>query len=169
MIVLPMIFLLVPVLSKYKTEPHTTTTVLPSSRVPHWGHKVCDTLKYCPYRLESYIRQETGMVFCIDSKNSTIKSVTLFSSIYCESLRQFNATVSQKIATSLQKFFNDEKAGSEKSVTLKDKECPFVIFEPWITYCFDRKKYLKYVMLEGDLKLDSQEAYRLKIYLAAFL
>jgi len=74
----------------------------------------------------------------------------------------------QDIATSLQKFFNDEKANSEKSVTSKDKECPFIIFEPWVTYCFDRKMYLKYVMLEGDLKLDSQEAYRLKIYMYFF-
>jgi len=62
----------------------------------------------------------------------------------CEILRHFNACVSQEIATSLQKFFNDEKANSEKSVTSKDKECPFV-------------------------KLDSQEAYRLKIYMYVFL
>jgi len=95
--------------------------------------------------------------------------VPLYSKLYCESFRQFNSSVSQKIATSLQKVFNDEKTGSEKAVTLQDKECRFVIFEPWVTYCFDRKKYLKYVMLEGDLKIDSQEAYRLKIYLAAFL
>jgi len=112
----------VPVLSKYETEPPKTTTTLPTSRVQQWGLKNCDTLKFCPYRLESYISQEKGVVFCIDSKNSTVKSVTLYRKPYCESLRQFDSSVSQKIATSLQKFFNDEKVGSEKSVTLKDKE-----------------------------------------------
>jgi len=76
----------------------------------------CDTLKFGEYRLESYISQEKGVAFCIDGKNSTVKSVTLYSKLYCESLRQFNSNVSQKIATSLQKLFNDEKAGSEKSV-----------------------------------------------------
>jgi len=53
MIGLPLLFLLMPVLSKYETEPPKTTTTLPTSRVPQWGLKNCDTLKFCMYRLES--------------------------------------------------------------------------------------------------------------------
>jgi len=73
MIVLPMLFLLVPVLSKYETEPVTTTSQ-PSSRVPQWGFKACDTLVICPYRLESYLSTEKSVIFCLESKTSAVKS-----------------------------------------------------------------------------------------------
>jgi len=125
-------------------SPHAnvgpTITTVPSSRVSQWGLKACDTLKFCPYRLERYISQEKGMVFCVDSKNSTVKSVTLYSRIYCETLRQFNASVSQKNAASLQEFFKDEKFASDKAEELKEGgQCPFIIFEPWVTYFLTEK------------------------------
>jgi len=169
MIVLPVLMLLVPVLSKYQTEPPPTTTVQPSSRVPQWGLKPCDTLALCPYRLESYLSTEKSVIFCLESKTSAVKSVTLYNRQYCEVLFQFNSTVSQTVAKSLKRFFENEKLASNKTVKSNDPDCPIVLYDNWVTYCFDRKKYLKNVFFASFVKHDSQEAYRLKIYMAAFL
>jgi hypothetical protein len=88
----------------------------------------------------------------------------------CEVIQSFNSTVSKIIAISLQSFFNEEtKSSIEVKNTSVDTECPIVRQDPWVKYCLTVAKKLKMVTLGGDIVLDSQEAYRLKIYAAGFI
>jgi len=56
MIVLPIMFLLVPVLSKYKTELSTTKAPVSTLRAMPW--RLSDSLSLCPYRFESYMSRK---------------------------------------------------------------------------------------------------------------
>jgi len=170
MIVIPLLLLLVPAWAKYQTDSETTKAPVPTPRAMQWGPKNCDTLTVCVYRLEAYIGQNESVIFCLESKSSFLDSVAIYNRKQCKVIRKFNASASRIISKYLKDFFdNDEKYVLTKvTETSKDENCPYYIAKPWVTFCLDTRKSFKSVILGSDVFLNSQEAYKSKIYMIAF-
>jgi len=52
---------------------------------------------------------------------------------------------------------------------IKRRKLSVLYSKTWVTFCLDTRKSFKSVILGDDVFLNSQEAYKLKIYMIAFI
>jgi len=169
LITLPLMLLIVPAFCRYQTEPQSTPGPSNIYNPPRLVNKMCDTLSVCIYRLESYIGQNTTAVFCLEPKSSFVDGMTIYDRKNCKPLWKYNSSAARTISKYLKDFFDNEQEATRFLGTSKDKTCPFVTYKPWVTFCFSLIKLLSTVVLGVNVTLTSQEAYRLKIYMHAFV
>lgn len=142
-------------------------TPINNPRVYEWALKPCDTLKVCIYRLETYISPERSVIFCLDKDTSSVDSMNLYNRKTCQIEKTYNSSILKFLTLYLTSIFDDERKAAMKTTL---KPCSNENIEndyKTLESCLDAIKYTSHIGLPGNVTLNSQEAYRLKIYMVA--